>query len=314
MMSLGGIVWCGAAFITAAVLTRRLVGWTWQRGMIDRPHRRRIHTRPTPRGGGLAIIAVAGMAAFVVAWQLPAHPGRIAAATLPAAAVALIGWCDDIAPRPMAVRLAVQLLAAAVVVGLVGPVIPVESGKWGLGNLGGAAVAACVLWLVGFTNVFNFLDGIDGLAGLAGALVAGCLAVAADWVGERALAGLAAAVAAACLGFLTCNWEPARIFMGDVGSTGCGFLLAALPLAAAPPHRFLLVVVVAAAAWPLITDAVVTLLLRLGRRENIFRPHRQHFYQRLVVAGWSHQAVAGIYGGLAAGGGLIALFLMEART
>jgi UDP-N-acetylmuramyl pentapeptide phosphotransferase/UDP-N-acetylglucosamine-1-phosphate transferase len=310
MIMAGSIAWCAAAFVIAAVLTHRLVGWAWQRGMIDRPHQRRIHMRATPRGGGLAIIAVAGMAALIAAWQLPAQPGRLAAAMLPAAAVALVGWCDDIAPRPMLVRLAAQVLAAAVVVGVAGPVSSVECGMWGRCDLGGMAAAASILWLVGLTNVFNFLDGSDGLAGLAGAVVAGCLAAAADGVGEPALAALAAAVAAACLGFLTCNWEPARIFMGDVGSTGCGFLLAALPLAAAPAHSPRLVPVVAAAAAPLILDAAVTLLVRLRHRENIFMPHRQHLYQRLVLAGWSHQAVAVIYGGLAAAGGLIAISWM----
>lgn len=314
MIVAGAIVWCAAAFVIAAVLTHRLVGWTWQRGMIDRPHQRRIHMRDTPRGGGLAIIAVASMAALIAVWQLPAQPERLAAALLPAAAVAIVGWCDDIASRPLLVRLAAQLLAAAVVVGIAGPVTGMECGMWGRCELGAAAGAASVLWLVGLTNVFNFLDGSDGLAGLAGAVVAGCLAVAAEGVGERALAALAAAVAAACLGFLTCNWEPARIFMGDVGSTGCGFLLAALPLAATPVNSPRLVPVVAAAAAPLILDAAVTLLSRLWRRENIFKPHRQHMYQRLVLAGWSHQAVAVIYGGLAAAGGLIAILWMGGQS
>lgn len=312
MMVLAGIAWCAAAFFAAAGLTHQLVGWTWHRGMIDRPHQRRIHTRATPRGGGLAIIAVASLAAILVAWQMPDHPGRIAAVVLPAAAVAWVGWWDDIAPRPVVVRLLVQVVAAGAVVGLVGPITAGDGGAEERLYLTAAAEAASVVWLVGLANVFNFIDGSDGLAGLAGMVVAGCLAVAAGWIGDHALAAIAAAVAAGCLGFLTANWEPARIFMGDVGSTGCGFLLGALPFAAPPQHGLLLVAVVAAAAWPLIADAVITLLGRLWRRENVFLPHREHFYQRLVLAGWSHQAVAGVYGGLAAGGGLIALFVLGA--
>jgi UDP-N-acetylmuramyl pentapeptide phosphotransferase/UDP-N-acetylglucosamine-1-phosphate transferase len=291
MTALGGVAWCLAAFITAAVLSRQLVGWTWHRGMIDRPHRRRLHTRPTPRGGGLAIIAVACLAAVIAAWQMPAQAPRILAATLPAVAVALIGWWDDIAPRPVVVRLAAQVAAAAATVWLLWP----------------AAGVAGVVWIVGFTNVFNFLDGSDGLAGLTGAVVAGFLAWAGAMTGDHAVAAIAAAVAAGCLGFLTCNWEPARIFMGDVGSTGCGFLLASLPLAAASRDDPELMVVAAAAAWPLIADALATLLGRLWRRENIFMAHRQHLYQRMVLAGWSHRAVAMLYGGLAAGGGSVAI-------
>jgi UDP-N-acetylmuramyl pentapeptide phosphotransferase/UDP-N-acetylglucosamine-1-phosphate transferase len=291
MITLAGMVWCVAAYVTAAALARRLVEWTRRRGMVDRPHRRRLHTRPTPRGGGLAIIAVAGLAAAVTAWQMPAQGGRISAAVLPAVAVALVGWWDDIAPRPVALRLAAQVAAAFAAIWLLRP----------------AAGVAGVLWIVGVTNVFNFLDGSDGLAGLTGAVVAGCLAWAAAMTGDHAVAAIAAAAAASCLGFLTCNWEPARIFMGDVGSTGCGFLLAVLPLAATPRHQLILVFIVAATGWPLITDALVTLLSRLWRRENIFMAHRQHLYQRLVLAGWSHRAVATLYAGLAASGGSVAI-------
>ncbi len=297
VMALAGVAWCLTAFAVAATLAHHLVAWTWHRGMIDRPHRRRIHARPTPRGGGLAIIAVAAAAAVVTAWQMPVNAARIAAACLPAVAVALVGWWDDITPRPTSVRLAVQLVAAVMTV-------------WFLGPMTAIASAVSVAWLVGLTNVVNFLDGSDGLAGMTGAVVAGCLGCAAAMTGEFALAAIAAAVAAGCLGFLTCNWEPARIFMGDVGSTGCGFLLAALPLAASPEHVPVLVPVVAAAAWPLIADAMLTLLGRLWRQENIFTPHHEHIYQRLVLGGWSHQAVAVVYGGLAAAGGLVALICL----
>lgn len=307
VMALAGVAWCLTAFAVAATLAHHLVAWTWQRGMIDRPHRRRIHARPTPRGGGLAIIAVAAAAAVVTAWQMPVNAARIAAACLPAVAVALVGWWDDITPRPTSVRLAVQLVAAVMTVWFLGPTTVIDVPPWGRHDLGVVAGAASVLWLVGLTNVVNFLDGSDGLAGMTGAVVAGCLGCAAAMTGEFALAAIAAAVAAGCLGFLTCNWEPARIFMGDVGSTGCGFLLAALPLAASPEHVPAVMTVVAAAAWPLIADATLTLLGRLCRRENIFTPHRNHIYQRLVLAGWSHQTVAVVYGGLAAAGGIVAL-------
>lgn len=294
MMALAGLAWCLTAFAVAAAVAHHLVAWTWRCGMIDRPQRRRIHTRPTPRGGGLAIITVAAVAAAATAWQMPGSADRIAAASLPAIAVALVGWWDDVTPRPTSVRLAVQVVAAVMTVWLLGPMTAIAS-------------VVSVAWLVGLTNVVNFLDGSDGLAGMTGAVVAGCFGCAAAMTGESALAAIAAAVAAGCLGFLTSNWEPARIFMGDVGSTGCGFLLAALPLAASPEHVPVLVPVVAAAAWPLIADAMLTLLGRLWRRENIFTPHHEHIYQRLVLGGWSHQAVAVVYGALAAGGGLVAL-------
>jgi UDP-N-acetylmuramyl pentapeptide phosphotransferase/UDP-N-acetylglucosamine-1-phosphate transferase len=133
------------------------------------------------------------------------------------------------------------------------------------------------------------------------------VAAAAEPLGAVPVAMLAGALAAASGGFLTGNWPPARIFLGDVGSTFCGFLLATLPLAvssAAVPHA---IPVAALAAWPFLLDTGLTLARRLSRGENVLRPHQSHFYQRLTAAGWPHRAVAGLYGGLAAFAGAIAV-------
>ena len=115
-----------------------------------------------------------------------------------------------------------------------------------------------------------------------------------------ARAAVAAAFAAASLGFLSCNWQPARIFMGDVGSAFCGFLIAVLPLAVPREQVPAILPVAVLAMWPFIFDTAYTILRRLRNRENIFAAHRSHLYQRLTIAGWSHRAVASLYGGLSA--------------
>jgi len=127
-----------------------------------------------------------------------------------------------------------------------------------------------------------------------------------------AVGGVAAAFAAAAGGFLACNWQPAKIFMGDVGSAFCGFMLAVLPLAVPATAVPTAVAVAVAGLWPFIFDTGLTIIRRGLRRENIFQAHRSHLYQRLVIAGWSHRAVSSLYGALsAATAGLAVVPLFE---
>src|SRR5205085_11238320 len=140
-------------------------------------------------------------------------------------------------------------------------------------------------------NAFNFMDGIDGIAGSEAAAIGAGVALLAlahlDVVGlGTGLFG--AAAAGASLGFLRWNWQPAKLFMGDVGSVPLGYLLGWLLLTLAGAGYWAPALIV-----PLyfLVDASWTLLRRLARGEKIWQPHRQHFYQRAVQAGRSHAAV-----------------------
>lgn len=292
--------WCLAAFVGSATLTGQLVTWTLSRGLLDIPNDRSSHTRPTPRGGGLAIVAVMMLAALLTCGLYPQSAGIIAAVALPAAAIAAVSWLDDLKPVQNRTRFGVHLGAAIAATALLGPLPAVQLGSLGSLDFGAAAWPLTILWIVGLTNAFNFMDGIDGIAGITAA-AAGCgLAAAAAAVGAPPTGALAAALAGAALGFLAHNWQPAKIFMGDVGSAFCGFMLAVIPLAAPAGLREKLVPVVVAALWPFLLDTTFTLLRRAIRRENIFQAHRTHLYQRLTVAGWSHRSVARLYGMLSA--------------
>ncbi len=151
------------------------------------------------------------------------------------------------------------------------------------------AVAAALLW-VWFVNLFNFMDGIDGLAGSeAAAIAVGLVVFASVGLGrDPGLAALAAAIAAAALGFLVWNWAPARIFLGDVGSVPSGYLLGFLLLDVAARGRWKIALIL-----PLyfLADATLTLLRRLARGELVWRPHRQHFYQRAAQRGSGHAEI-----------------------
>jgi UDP-N-acetylmuramyl pentapeptide phosphotransferase/UDP-N-acetylglucosamine-1-phosphate transferase len=300
-------VWCLAALVVAAVLARGLIEWTTAHGIIDTPNARSSHTRTTPRGGGLAIIAVVATVAIVIAALRPEELPRIAGAILPALAIGAVSWLDDVQSLRNRTRFAVHLGAAIAAAAILGPVTRLDLGSLGMLRLGSLAWPLTVLWIVGLTNAFNFMDGSDGIAGITAAAAAAGIAVAAAACAAGPVAVIAAAFAGAAIGFLTSNWQPARIFMGDVGSAFCGFMLAVLPLAVRADAVPEVVPVAVLALWPFIFDTSLTLLRRLWAGENIFQAHRSHLYQRLIIAGWSHRAVASLYGGLAAFGATVAV-------
>jgi len=299
--------WCLAALATAALLTRGLIDWTVARGIIDTPNARSSHTRSTPRGGGLSIVIVVAAVAGVIAAIRPDELLRIGGAIVPALAIAAVSWLDDVHTLRNRTRFVVHLAAAVAAVAVLGPVTRVDLGSLGMVRFGPLAWPLTLLWIVGLTNAFNFMDGSDGIAGITAAAAAAGIAAAAAACGAGPVAVIAAACAGASLGFLTSNWQPARIFMGDVGSAFCGFLLAVLPLAVRADAVPEVLPVAALALWPFIFDTSLTLLRRLRAGENIFQAHRSHLYQRLVIAGWSHRGVASLYGGLAAFGATIAV-------
>lgn len=299
-------VWGLAAMVAAAMLTRGLIAWTLARGIIDTPNARSSHTRSTPRGGGLSIVLVVVGVAAAIGILRPEELPRIGGAVVPALAIAAVSWLDDVRSVPHGIRFAVHVAAAVAAVAVLGPVTRVDLGSLGMLRLGPLAWPLTVLWIVGLTNAFNFMDGSDGIAGVTAAAAAAGIAAAAAACTAGPVAVIAAAFAGASLGFLTSNWQPARIFMGDVGSAFCGFFLAVLPLAVRADAVPEVLPVAAVPLWPFIFDTSLTLVRRLLAGENIFQAHRSHLYQRLVIAGWSHRAVAMLYGGLAAFGAAVA--------
>jgi Fuc2NAc and GlcNAc transferase len=250
--------------------------------LIDIPNDRSSHTQPTPRGGGLGfIIAFALLAPLVL--PVTALPSFYLTLT----PLVVVGLVDDKQGVTSKVRYLVQFLTASIAIGFLGAFTQ----PW-LTNLGLAGqVVAVVLTLVGFTaiiNFYNFMDGLDGL-------VAGCSLVQISFLALYLNQPHLWVLAAGILGFLYWNWSPAKIFMGDCGSTFLGAIIAFSLIAVKDPMI----------AWsalgivlPLVTDAIYTLARRLLRKENIFQAHRSHLYQRLQQTGISHSTVASLYIGV----------------
>jgi len=202
--------------------------------------------------------------------------------------VAAVSFADDVRGLSALVRFAVQGGAAAVLVwqGLwpERPPLPGTGWEWP------AALGAVFAWLfiVWMTNLYNFMDGMDGFAGGMAVFGFGTLALLGWLAGDLRFALLCGSVAAAAAGFLVFNFPPARIFMGDVGSSMLGFLAAAMILWADRQGLFPLWIGVLVFS-PFVVDATVTLLRRLMHGETPWRAHRLHCYQRLARSGWGHR-------------------------
>ena len=293
------------SFVAADVMRRHSA----RLGFTDLPNERSLHTRSTPRAGG---VGFAVLVPVVTACGLVAAGGgvgeRQGVLLLSASALALVGLADDRWNLPPMVRLLAQCGAALAAVSAGVVIRNVELPDGGIASTGPFAIPLTVLWLVGLTNIYNFMDGIDGLAGTQAVVAAVAMAMLAACLGHPDLALAMGVLAGGVTGFLVLNWPPARVFMGDVGSTFLGFTFAgwAVLSASQSPRP------VPLAAWmavlsPFLFDATVTLFRRLWRRERIHQAHRTHFYQRLVEHGWSHGRTTVFYGGLAAAAGWLAL-------
>lgn len=280
----------------AIVITSSLVGWAAtkllirllnRRGVVDIPNSRSSHTAPTPRGGGIGIIAglVAGsLVAWLFGMALPMPEFYIALFI-----VALVGFIDDSSGGlSVRLRLALQVGAAVLVVYRTGGLTEFPLPHPFNISLGVLGIPIAVVWIVGVTNLYNFLDGIDGFAGLQGVVAGLALSLLS---GADVFVSIGLSIAASCAGFLFHNWHPARVFMGDVGSWTLGFALSALPFQLDLAQKSEGVFLVAMCLWFFLSDGLFTIFRRLSRGEKIWEPHRSHLYQRLVRAGLSHNYV-----------------------
>jgi Fuc2NAc and GlcNAc transferase len=248
-----------------------------RRGLLDQPNSRSSHSRPTPRGGGVAFVLVA-VAASVISWSFGlTGPGALL--PLIVLPLALVGLLDDRLDLPMGWRYGVQLVTACLLL-VCSPLVHGLLGVWLL------FLPVLLIAVTAVTNFINFMDGLDGL-------VAGCMAVALIAAGLRMQAGLSIwALVGGLLGFLIWNWSPARVFMGDVGSTFLGALFAGLVLQAPSWTDSLALLLV---ATPLLGDACWCVTRRILGGQPIFKAHRLHLYQRLHQAGWTHARISSLY-------------------
>lgn len=279
-----------AVFSLTVVLLFTLTRPLFAQFALDAPNERSLHTRLTPRTGGLAL-----MAGVLTGWLL--LEVSIYWLILPLALISL-SLIDDIRGLPARWRFLGQTLVCAVF--LVTHANGFEAWLMGL-------LLIAMVWMV---NLYNFMDGSDGLAGGMAVIGFSTYAAAAYLSLDVPLAMMNASIVVAALAFLLFNFNPARIFMGDAGSVPLGFLVAAIGFygwqKALWPAWFPLLVF-----SPFIVDATVTLFKRLIRREKVWQAHKSHYYQRLVQIGWGHKKTAIVEYVLMMMASLSALFALQ---
>ena len=284
------------AFVLCAGLVRWLVVGAARRFALDRPNERSLHSQPVPRLGGVGIVC-----GTLGGWTLV--PSALTPSLwVGAVLLGVVSLVEDVRGVPAVARFLAHFVAA-------GYFVYATSA----GLLPGPLVPVVVIGIVWVTNLYNFMDGSDGLAGGMAAFGFGAYGIGAWGAGAHDFALASASIAGAAAAFLLFNFAPAKIFMGDIGSIPLGFLAASFGVFGWHhdlwPAWFPLLVF-----SPFLVDASVTLVARQLRGEKVWRAHRSHYYQRLVLMGWGHRKVALAEYGLMLAAGTSALGGVHATT
>ena len=292
-----------AAFAVAAVLsyffTPPVKNFAHKVGAIDVPKdARRMHKKPIPRLGGLAIYG-GFLCSILIFGQLDE---TMLCVLLGAAIIVALGIFDDVLALGAKLKFVVQIVAAA---------IPVCSGNLQIGlftnlnplsdtpfvHLGILAVPVTIIWIVGITNAVNLIDGLDGLAVGVSSIAAITMLAVALLTGNMPIAITMAALAGACIGFMPYNLNPAKIFMGDTGSTFLGYMLATVSIMGL--FKFYAVISFAVPCLILglpIFDTANAIIRRVAAGRSPMSPDRGHVHHKLIDMGFNQkQAVAILY-------------------
>lgn len=302
------------SFAVALVMTPQVKKFAETIGAMDVPKdERRVHNHPIPRMGGLAIFMGFLCSLLFFSDMDTKIMGMLIGATI----IVGMGAVDDIVNLNAWVKLGVQIVAALVVIrcGVVFDAITnpnVLSDTMTI-SVGWLTIPITILWIVGCTNAVNLIDGLDGLAAGVSTISSITMLVVSLFVSEPGVAVVLGALTGACLGFIPYNLNPAKIFMGDVGSQFLGFVLAVMSMIGLFKLHALITFLVPlmALAIPL-ADTAFAFCRRILRGQSPFHADKGHFHHRLLAMGLNQkQAVAVLYG-ISAVLGLLAVLLAGA--
>ena len=309
LLSVGGALLC--AFAVSFLMCPLVKSFAYKIGAIDVPKdNRRMHKKPVPRLGGLAIFL-----GFIVSMLLFVKVDhQLQGILLGASIIVVLGVVDDMSPLRAYFKFCVQIFAALVAVfhGVViqtlsNPNVFAESPYWDLGWL---SIPITVLWIVGITNAVNLIDGLDGLACGVSTISAISMLVIALLVSESDVALVMAALVGACLGFMPYNKNPAKMFMGDTGATFLGFILSTMSIQGL--FKFYAVISFAVPFLILglpIFDTAFAMIRRMAHGQSPMHADRSHIHHRLIDMGFSQKQAVAISYMLAAILGLAAVLL-----
>ncbi len=283
------------ALVVAYITTPLTIKLAFKIGALDIPKdKRRMHKKPTPRIGGIAIvygffISVLCFSSFSVDGVLNT---QLIGILLGALIISVLGFLDDLKPKPAILKFVIQLAAAAIpvlmgvrVIAVANPVndLLVRVPEW-------LSISFSILWIVGVTNAVNLIDGLDGLA--AGVSSIAALALMSILIMQHNATAtmliLAVALAGACFGFLPYNFNPAKTFMGDTGATFLGFVLACISIQG-PFKTYVAFALPFLILGLPIFDTAFAIIRRLLKGQGIMTPDRGHLHHKLIDMGFSHK-------------------------
>lgn len=266
------------------VLTELLRRYTLSKNLIDIPNARSSHTVPTPRGGGLSIVVVFLIS---ISFLIPRSEDTFFSLLGAGVLISSVGFWDDHSHIPAKWRLLAHFTAAFWILYWLGGIeeFHVFNYSVNLGFVGLVVVAFLLVWLL---NLFNFMDGIDGIAA-SEAIFVSCAGAFFSWLyGLENIVLIALILAATTMSFLLLNWPPAKIFMGDVGSSFLGLVLGIIAYASILDGVSVWIWIILLGVF--LIDSGVTLLRRILNREKWYEAHCSHAYQHAAKR-WGHKRV-----------------------
>lgn len=296
------------ALVVAYALTPGIISLAKKAGAFDAPGERKVHTAPVPRLGGIGIYF-----AFMVAVFFTIDITReIAGLLLGGTVIAIVGIVDDLKDLPAKVKLAGQILAAAVLIYFDVRIDFVSDPFGDMIYLEYLAVPVTLFWVVGLTNTVNLIDGLDGLAAGVSTIASVTILLVALQQHYLLIAVLTAALAGGAFGFLHYNFNPAKIFMGDTGSMFLGYMLAGISIIGAVKSAATVALIVPIFALGLpILDTAFAIVRRYMGGVPIFKPDRGHLHHRLLDLGFTQRQAVLLMYVISAGLGLSAIALSE---
>ena len=287
----------GTAMLVSFLLTPLVKRLAYKIGAVDIPKdERRMHKQPIPRLGGLAIFVGCIAAILVFAEIDTALRGILIGASI----IVAVGIVDDVRPLGAGIKLLLQLISALIAVGH-GVLIPMIANPLPFGgdylDFGVWAIPITVIWIVAVTNSVNLIDGLDGLADGVSSIGALTMLIIALLMGNIPMAIICAALVGACVGFIPYNMNPAKIFMGDTGSTFLGYMLATISVLGLfklyAAISFIVPFIIL--GFP-IYDTTSAFTRRILKGQNPMKADRSHTHHKLIDMGMNQkQAVATLY-------------------
>ena len=301
------------AYLIGVCLVPMVINFSKKEGLVDVPNERKIHTKPISRIGGVAIWASA-MLTFLCLVLMSYYPSEnlLSGILLGGSLMFLLGLVDDIYNLDAKFKLFLQISIATLVY-LLG--VQINNIPF-IGDIGIFSYPITLLWIVGISNALNFIDGVDGLAGSVVTVNAVTLAIIAVAMTPpnhvSALIGFI--LAGSMLAFLTYNFNPAKIFMGDSGALFSGFLLAAISITGVMKAATLAILLPFLVLAVPIMDITFSSLRRISKGQSPFVADSEHIHHKLLHAGFSQKKTVMIMTSIAIIAGALASLFMGSST